>query len=81
MNLQTGRFVGGVIIVDNPEDFVEGERVTILTEPAEGDTVEVTREEEEELLERIEECKRGEVITSEQLFAELEAERTQASDP
>jgi hypothetical protein len=68
--IQTGKVVGGVIVVDNADDLVEGETVTVVSHTGD-EPFELTPEQEELLAASIAQANRGELITSEQLKARL----------
>ena len=70
MQLATGTVVAGKLVVEGL-DLPDGETVVVLTREAE-DTVELSQEEEAELLEAIAEADRGETISAEELFARLD---------
>ena len=70
MQLATGTVVNGKVVVEGL-DLPEGTVVTVLTrddEPA----VQLSSEEEAELLQALEEADREEGITTEELFARLQ---------
>ena len=62
--------MAGKLVVEGL-DLPDGETVVVLTREAEG-TVELSQEEESELLEAIAEADRGETISAEELFARLD---------
>lgn len=70
MQLTTGIVMAGKLVVEGL-DLPDGEMVVVLTREAE-DTVELSQEEEAELLEAIAEADRGETISAEELFARLD---------
>ena len=70
MQLATGTVMAGKLVVEGL-DLPDGETVVVLTREAE-DTVELSQEEEAELLEAIAEADRGETISAEELFARLD---------
>ena len=70
MQLATGTVTAGKLVVEGL-DLPDGETVVVLTREAE-DTVELSQEEEAELLEAIAEADRGETISAEELFARLD---------
>ena len=70
MQLATGTVVAGKLVVEGL-DLPDGETVVVLTREVE-DTVELSQEEEAELLEAIAEADRGETISAEELFARLD---------
>ena len=70
MQLATGTVMAGKLVVEGI-DLPDGETVVVLTREAE-DTVELSQEEEAELLEAIAEADRGETISAEELFARLD---------
>jgi len=69
MQVATGKVVADKVVVDEL-DLAEGEIVTVLTQDTEA-AVQLSHEEEAELLEAIAEADRGETISSEELFARL----------
>jgi hypothetical protein len=71
MQVATGTVVAGKVVVEGLE-LAEGETVTILTREAD-EEVQLSPEEETELLEAIAEADRGETISAEELFARLDA--------
>jgi len=69
MQVATGKVIAGKVVVEGLQ-LAEGEVVAVLTrEPAAA--VELTTEEEADLLEAIAEADRGETITPEELFSRL----------
>lgn len=70
MNIQTGKVVGGVIVVDDPSTLEEGATVTIVTGSSD-QSVEVDEETERELLERIASVERGETIDAKEAMRTL----------
>lgn len=70
MRVTTGRVVNGKIEVPD-EELTEGMVVTILT-PEDGGTFTLGPEAEAALLASIEEADRGEVISRDELFRELQ---------
>ena len=69
MQVATGKVIGGKVVVDGLT-LSEGELVTVLTKEAEV-AVQLSADEEEELLEAIAEADRGETISAEELFSRL----------
>ena len=69
MQVATGKVVADKVVVAEL-DLAEGEIVTVLTQDTEA-AVQLSHEEEAELLEAIAEADRGETISSEELFARL----------
>ena len=74
MRITTGKVIGGKVVVEGTE-LPEGATVTVLT-TAEDQAIEVTSEQEAELLEAIEQVERGEVVAGEVV---LKAIQKQAS--
>jgi hypothetical protein len=70
MQVATGTVVDGKLIVEGL-DLPDGETLVVLTRETE-DTVQLSSEEEMELLEAIAEADRGETISAEELFARLD---------
>ena len=70
MQVATGTVMAGKLIVEGL-DLPDGETVVVLTRETE-DTVQLSPEEEAELLEAIAEADRGETISAEELFARLD---------
>jgi hypothetical protein len=70
MQIFSARVRGGVIVPDDGVTLPEGTRVTVLADDGE-EAFEVTPEEENELLEAIAACERGETITAAELFERL----------
>ena len=70
MQVATGIVIDGKVVVEGL-DLVEGETVTVLTQEPE-EEVQLSPEEEAELLEAIAEADRGETISAEELFARLD---------
>lgn len=70
MQLATGTVVAGKLVVEGL-DLPDGETVIVLTREVESE-VELSPEEEAELLEAIAEADRGETISAEELFARLD---------
>ena len=70
MGIATGRVVAGKIVVDGVE-LPEGSTVTVVM-PEPEEEVQLTPEEEAELLESVAEADRGETISAEELFARLD---------
>ena len=69
MKIATGTVVDGKVVVEG-ETLTEGETVTVLLREDE-EAFELTREEEEELLESIGEIERGEFVSGEELLERL----------
>jgi hypothetical protein len=78
--IQAGKVVGGVIVVDNPEDFEEGATVTVIAEGA-NEVFDLSAEDEQELLDRAAECERGEGVDGEALMNDLRARVCRRSAP
>lgn len=70
MQVATGTVVAGRLVVEGL-DLPDGETVVVLTRETE-DSVQLSPEEEAELLEAIAEADRGETISAEELFARLD---------
>lgn len=70
MQLATGTVVAGKLVVEGL-DLPDGETVIVLTRESEAE-VQLTPEEEAELLEALAEADRGETISAEELFARLD---------
>lgn len=70
MGVATGTVVAGKVVVDGV-DLPEGAIVTVLTQEAEQE-VRLTPEEEAELLDAIAEVERGDTVSAEELFAQLD---------
>jgi hypothetical protein len=70
MGITTGTVVAGRVVIEGL-DLPEGSRVTVLTPEPTGE-VQLTPDEEAELLEAMAEVDRGETISAEELFARLE---------
>ena len=70
MQLTTGTVLAGKLVVEGL-DLPDGETLVVLTRETE-DAVELSRQEEAELLEAIAEADRGETISAEELFARLD---------
>ena len=66
MQLTTGTVLAGKLVVEGL-DLPDGETLVVLTRETE-DAVELSRQEEAELLEAIAETDRGETISAEELF-------------
>lgn len=73
MQVATGIVVDGKVVVEGLE-LPEGETVVVLTREAE-EQVQLSPEEEAELLEAVAEADRGETISAEELFARLDRSR------
>ena len=69
--MQTGRLVDGKIVVDAPPP--EGTVVTVLEHESDDEDWELTPEEQEELEARLESARRGELITSAELWKRADA--------
>lgn len=69
MKIATGTVVDGKVVVEG-ETLAEGSTVTVLLREDE-EAFELTREEEEELLESIADIERGEFVSGEQLLERL----------
>ena len=69
MQVASGKVVAGKVVVDGLA-LAEGEVVTVLTRGAEA-VVQLSPEEEADILEAIAEADRGETISPEELFARL----------
>ena len=69
MQVATGKVIGGKVVVDGLT-LSEGELVTVLTKEPEV-AVQLSADEEAELLEAIAEADRGETISAEELFSRL----------
>jgi len=74
MSVHIGKFVDGVIQVDNPDEFEEGQVVRIVSDK-DDEGFELSDEQKQELMARIEEADRGEVISLEDFWAEIRAAR------
>lgn len=70
MQVATGTVVAGKLIVEGL-DLPDGETLVVLTGETE-DVVQLSSEEEMELLEAIAEAERGETLSAEVLFARLD---------
>jgi len=73
MRVATGKVMGGKIVLEG-EPWEEGTMVTVLA-PDDEETVELSPEEEEELLEAIAEADAGDFISGEQVLRELRGRR------
>lgn len=74
MRIQTGRVVHGQIVLRPGAELREGEVVTILAHDAEdAEGVEVSKEEEDELVAAMAEAERGELVDADEVFAQLRA--------
>jgi predicted DNA-binding antitoxin AbrB/MazE fold protein len=72
MQVFTARVKGGAIVPDEGVDLREGERVTVVAgDVATERSVELTPEQEAELVESIAEADRGDVISARDLFERL----------
>jgi hypothetical protein len=70
MGIVTGTVVAGKVVIEG-FDLPEGSRVTVVTPEPSGE-VQLTPEEEAELLKAMAEVDRGETISAEELFARLD---------
>lgn len=70
MQVFSGRVHGGKIVLEDGLSLPEGAVVTIVAD-ADGDSGELTPEEESALLEAIAGCERGETVTAAELFERL----------
>ncbi|MEO7852678.1 MAG: hypothetical protein ABIR94_10570 [Rubrivivax sp.] len=70
MGVATGTVVEGKVVLDGME-LPEGSVVTVLTQEPEQE-VQLTPQDEAELLEAIAEVERGETISAKELFARLD---------
>jgi hypothetical protein len=70
MQVATGTVLAGKLVVEGL-DLPDGETVIVLAREAEGE-VQLSHEEEAELLEAMAEADRGETISAEELFARLD---------
>ncbi len=69
MEVATGRVVGGKVVLEG-EPLAEGSIVTVVARE-DDETFEVSREEERALLEAIAQADRGQVVSWEELRAQL----------
>jgi hypothetical protein len=69
MQVATGTVVAGKLVVEGL-DLPDGETVVVLTRETE-EEIQLSPEDESELLEAIAEADRGETISAEELFARL----------
>ncbi len=69
MRVTTGKVVGGKVVVEG-EPLAEGATVTVLA-PEDQPTFELGPNEEAELLEAIDQVRRGEVVDGDELLNEL----------
>ena len=69
MKVATGTVVNGKVVVEG-ETLAEGETVTVLLRET-SETFELTREEEDELLESIASIERGEFVSGDELLERL----------
>jgi hypothetical protein len=69
MKVATGTVVNGKVVVEG-ETLAEGETVTVLLRET-SETFELTREEEDELLESIASIERGDFVSGEELLDRL----------
>jgi hypothetical protein len=74
VRIEKGRVVGGRIVVDDEKlALAEGTVVTILVkEPEDEESVVLTVEQEQELIESIAEADRGELVPIEEVFADVD---------
>ncbi|HEX4961952.1 MAG TPA: hypothetical protein VF173_14015 [Thermoanaerobaculia bacterium] len=80
MKVATGKIVGGEVVLDG-EPWEEGTRVTILAADPE-ETVELSPEEEAELLQALAEADAGDVVDGEEFLRELwRRRRAPGSEP
>ena len=70
MRLTSGTVVGGKVVVDDPP-LPEGTRVTILAPEIEG-PIQLDAHEKVELMQRIRDADRGDVVDGEELLRELD---------
>lgn len=74
MRIQTGRVVKGQIVLKEGAELEEGEVVTIVArDPEDADGLELTEEEEDELVAAMAEADRGELVDADEVFAQLRA--------
>lgn len=74
MRIQTGRVVKGQIVLKDGAELEEGEVVTIVArDPEDADGLELTEEEEDELVAAMAEADRGELVDADEVFAQLRA--------
>ncbi len=73
MQIATGIVVDGKVVVEGM-DLAEGEKVVVISGET-GQEVQLSPEEEAELLEAIAEADRGETMSIEELFARLDRGR------
>lgn len=74
MRIQTGRVVKGQIVLKDGAELEEGEVVTIVArDPEDADGLELTDEEEDELVAAMAEADRGELVDADEVFAQLRA--------
>jgi K+/H+ antiporter YhaU regulatory subunit KhtT len=74
MRIRTGRVVQGQIVLKDGAELEEGEVVTIVARDAEDvDGVELSAEEEDELVAAMAEADRGELVDADEVFAQLRA--------
>lgn len=78
--IQAGKVVGGVIVVDNPQDFEEGSMVTVIAGGV-NEHFELSSDDERELLDRAAECERGEGVDGEALMNDLRARVGRSTAP
>jgi len=74
MRVATGKLMGGKIVLEGEPPWEEGTMVTVLGLGDE-ETVELSPEEEEELLEAIAEADAGDFVSGEQVLRELRGRR------
>lgn len=74
MRIRTGRVVQGQIVLKDGAELEEGEVVTIVARDAEDvDGVELSAEEEDELVAAMAEADRGELVDADEVLAQLRA--------
>lgn len=74
MRIQTGRVVQGQIVLKDGAELEEGEVVTIVARDAEDvEGVELSADEEDELVAAMAEADRGELVDADEVFAQLRA--------
>ena len=77
-----GRVQNGVVVLEDGEELEEGAMVVVRTVDADDHDpdLEISPEEEEELLQRYEDCKRGQTVSHEEVMASLRAIRDAAQE-
>ena len=70
MWIRKARVVNGKVVVDAGEELHEGASVTVILQEA-GESVRISTEDEQELLERMAKIRRGEGIPAQEVLAEL----------